>query len=134
MSEFKFIDCNQAADKLKEENYLVVDIRDKDSYNQGHIEGAVNLTNDNIEDFVIDTAKDKSIIVCCYHGNSSQRAAQFLVNNGFYHFNPGVVCDNGWHTKISNIEKNFETKWLSSQACIYKTQYIKNIRFGSNRI
>ena len=34
---------------------------------------------------------------------------KFLVNNGFYHFNPGVVCDNGWHTKISNIEKNFET-------------------------
>ena len=49
MSEFKFIDCNQAAHKLKEENYLVVDIRDKDSYNQGHIEGAVNLTNDNID-------------------------------------------------------------------------------------
>ena len=83
MSEFKFIDCNRAADKLKEENYLVVDIRDKDSYNQGHIEGAVNLTNDNIENFILDTAKDKSIIVCCYHGNSSQRAAQFLVNNGF---------------------------------------------------
>ena len=59
MNEFKFIDYNQAADKLNDENYLVVDIRDKDSYNQGHIEGAVNLTNDNIEDFVIDTAKDK---------------------------------------------------------------------------
>ncbi len=83
MNEFKFIDCNQAAEKLNNKNYLVVDIRDKESYNQGHIEGAVNLTNDNIEDFVIDTAKDKSIIVCCYHGNSSQRAAQFLVNNGF---------------------------------------------------
>ena len=31
MNEFKFIDCNQAADKLNDENYLFVDIRDKDS-------------------------------------------------------------------------------------------------------
>ena len=41
------------------------------------------IQKQDIENFILDTAKDKSIIVCCYHGNSSQRAAQFLVNNGF---------------------------------------------------
>ena len=32
---------------------------------------------------VLDTEKNQSIIVCCYHGNSSQRAAQFLTDRGF---------------------------------------------------
>lgn len=56
---------------------------------------------------------------------------KILVNTGFYHFNPGVVCDNGWHTKIVNCEQNFETKWLSTQACIYKSDYIKKSRFNT---
>ena len=76
MNEFKFIDYNQAADKLNDENYLVVDIRDKDSYNQGHIEGAVNLTNDNMK-ILFRYSQRKSIIVCCYHGNSSKEQHSF---------------------------------------------------------
>ena len=37
----------------------------------------------NIDDFVSNTKKDKSLIVYCYHGNSSQSAAEFLVKSGF---------------------------------------------------
>tara|TARA_Y100000992_G_C21273261_1_gene498252 strand:+ start:2524 stop:3420 length:897 start_codon:yes stop_codon:yes gene_type:complete len=51
---------------------------------------------------------------------------KFFQNNGFYNENPGIVCENGWHTKISNINKDTETMWLSTQACIYKSDYIKN--------
>ena len=44
---------------------------------------------------------------------------------GYYDSRPGIVCDNGWHTKISNIDKDCRTMWLSTQACIYRTKYIK---------
>ena len=37
-----------------------------------------------------------------------------------------MVCKNGWHTKISNLKSDAETMWLSTQACIYKSNYIKN--------
>ena len=50
----------------------------------------------------------------------------FLMKYGFYHKNPGIVCENGWHTKLSNIDKNCQTMWLSSQASIYRSRYIIN--------
>ena len=53
----------------------------------------------------------------------------FFMKYGFYHKNPGIVCENGWHTKISNIDKNYEVMWLSTQACIYHSKYINNIIF-----
>ena len=83
MDPFKFIEPDQVIDKISNERSIVVDIRGKDSFDQGHIDGALNLSNDNIDSFVLDTEKNQSIIVCCYHGNSSQRAAQFLTNRGF---------------------------------------------------
>ena len=83
MDPFKFIEPDQAIDKISNERSIVVDIRDKDSFDQGHIDGALNLSNNNIDNFVSDTEKNQSIIVCCYHGNSSQRAAQFLTDRGF---------------------------------------------------
>ncbi len=53
----------------------------------------------------------------------------FLEKNGFYSKNPGVVCENGWHTKICNVKKNSYTMWLSTQACIYKADIIKDKLF-----
>ena len=55
----------------------------------------------------------------------------FFEKNGFYSQNPGTVCKNGWHTKICNINKNLYTMWLSTQACIYKTDIIKDKLFDT---
>ena len=51
---------------------------------------------------------------------------RFFMKYGFYNSNPGIVCENGWHTKLSNIDKNYEVMWLSTQACIYHSKYINN--------
>ena len=83
MDSFQFIEADQAINKINNEESIVVDIRDKDSFDQGHIDGALNLLNDNIDSFVLDTEKNQCIIVYCYRGNSSQRAAQFLTDRGF---------------------------------------------------
>jgi len=56
----------------------------------------------------------------------------FLEKNGYYNKNPGVVCENGWHTKICNVKKDSYTMWLSTQACIYRTDIIKDKSFDSN--
>lgn len=63
----------------------IVDIRDPQSYSMGHITGAKPLDNDNVKDFIANTPKDENVVVCCYHGNSSQGAAQFLAEQGFTH-------------------------------------------------
>lgn len=50
----------------------------------------------------------------------------FFTKYGFYHKDPGVVCDNGWHTKISNIDSDYQVMWLSTQVSIYRSIHIKN--------
>ena len=83
MYKFKRIDIKTAIHKIDINHALVLDIRDKESFNSGHIDGAFNLSNDNIDHFISNTKKDQSLIVCCYHGNSSQKAAKFLSSHGF---------------------------------------------------
>ena len=61
------------------------------------------------------------------------KKSKFFMKYGFYHKDPGIVCENGWHTKISNIEKNCKTMWLTTQACIYRSNNISNkIYFNVN--
>ncbi|MBI6601507.1 thiosulfate sulfurtransferase GlpE [Pseudomonas rhodesiae] len=82
MSEFKRIPPEQAQ-ALREQGAIVVDIRDQPTYAAAHIAGAKHLDNVNIADFIRDADLDAPVIVACYHGNSSQSAAAYLVNQGF---------------------------------------------------
>lgn len=61
----------------------IVDIRDVSSYAAGHISEAIHLSDNNLTDFVQSNEFDKPLLVYCYHGHSSQPAAQFLAEQGF---------------------------------------------------
>lgn len=103
MIKFKKIDIHSAISRINKDDITIIDIRDKESFKLGHIDGAINLSNNNIDDFICNTRKDKSIIVCCYHGNSSQSAAEFLVKSGF---NDVYSLDGGYEAwKIRNNNK-----------------------------
>jgi len=82
MSEFKRIAPEQAQ-ILREQGAVVVDIRDPQSYANGHISGALHLDNHNLADFIARADFDQPLIVACYHGNSSQSAAAYLAHQGF---------------------------------------------------
>ena len=62
---------------------VVVDVRDENSFKKSHIYGAVHLTEENLDAFVAKTEKSHPVICYCYHGFSSQQAAQYLSQNGF---------------------------------------------------
>ncbi|WP_394175664.1 thiosulfate sulfurtransferase GlpE [Thalassotalea litorea] len=80
---FKHINVQQVAEGLNNQQYVIVDIRDANSFNTSHIPGAVHLTNDNLTDFLHQADYDVPTVVCCYHGISSQQAAQFLISQDF---------------------------------------------------
>ena len=61
----------------------LADIRDEASYNNGHISGATLLDNSGIQTFIESTDLDQALIIYCYHGNSSQNAADWLSEQGF---------------------------------------------------
>ncbi|WP_415890304.1 thiosulfate sulfurtransferase GlpE [Neptuniibacter sp. SY11_33] len=82
MSHFECIDSPKAAGLIKD-GAQVADIRDPNSFAQGHISGSYNLSNENLHDYIAAADMDKPLLVCCYHGISSQQAAQFLIEQGF---------------------------------------------------
>ena len=83
MEQFAHISVIDAQQKITAENAHVVDIRDEQSFAAGHIENAVHLTNGTLNQFMQNVEFDEPVIVCCYHGVSSQQAAQFLIHQGF---------------------------------------------------
>ncbi len=85
MSEvgFKHLHISELHAVLDEKSHVVVDIRDPASFQSGHIPGSIHLTNENLGDFIRSADLDAPLVVCCYHGNSSQQAAQFLASQDF---------------------------------------------------
>lgn len=61
----------------------IVDVRDEQSYESAHIEGAVHLDNTTVQDFILNADHDKPLLVYCYHGNMSQGAAAYFNEQGF---------------------------------------------------
>ena len=53
-------------------------------------------------------------------------------NYNLYSSIPGTVCNNGWHTKISNISRETKAMWLSTQASVYRVSYLNNSKFNTS--
>ncbi len=69
----------------KEENYILLDVRTIEEYNDGHIPGAINVANESIGTAEIAELpnKDQRIYVYCRSGNRSKQAAKKLVKLGY---------------------------------------------------
>ncbi|MFT4807593.1 MAG: thiosulfate sulfurtransferase [Paraglaciecola sp.] len=83
MEQFAHISVQETQQKLSEGVVQIVDIRDDDAFASGHIKDSTHLTNGSLHSFMSDVDFDTPVIVCCYHGISSQQAAQFLIHQGF---------------------------------------------------
>jgi thiosulfate sulfurtransferase len=83
VSGFKKIDVKGASHLIREEAAVLVDIRDAGSFSNSHAETARHLTNDTIISFMDDVEFEQPVLVMCYHGVSSQGAAEYLVNQGY---------------------------------------------------
>lgn len=80
---FSHMQVSELAQVINDKTHVVVDIRDANSFGNGRISDALHLTNENLVDFLRDADPDAPVVVCCYHGHSSQQAAQYLVSQDF---------------------------------------------------
>lgn len=78
------IDCAVAAEKVKN-GALLVDVRTKDEFDQGHLVGARNIPLDYIEGNADALAadKDREIVLYCRSGRRSGIAQTILRSRGF---------------------------------------------------
>ncbi|MGL5361158.1 MAG: thiosulfate sulfurtransferase GlpE [Shewanella sp.] len=100
MSTYKHLSVNQLIQMTESKPVQIVDIRDSNSFNNGHIAGAFNLNNDNLVQFISEADMDSPLVVVCYHGISSQTAAQYLCEQGFddvYSLEGGFSAWHGAH-------------------------------------
>jgi len=86
---------------LKDNSLIIIDVRTKGEYEEGHIPGAVLIPNESIKDRKPELLPDVNqvILVYCRSGNRSKQAAQKLANMGYnkvYEFG-GI---NTWNGKI----------------------------------
>lgn len=75
----------------KDENYILIDVREDYEFREGHIPGAVNIPVGNIT--TVDYSKDKTLIVYCRSGNRSNQAAIKLKNMGYNVKDMGGILD-----------------------------------------
>ncbi|MBS4705708.1 thiosulfate sulfurtransferase GlpE [Aeromonas veronii] len=83
MDQFAHINAHDAYQKLSAGEARLVDIRDPQSFEAAHAVGAFHLTNGTLVHFMNEVDFDTPVIVMCYHGNSSQGAAQYLLQQGY---------------------------------------------------
>ena len=77
------IDIHKAKTLIDQGDITIIDIRDLESYQEAHINKAQCVNDSNLEQFLTKADKDQILICYCYHGFSSQPAAQFFEANGF---------------------------------------------------
>ena len=81
---------NITAEKAKqlmdtEENYIILDVRTQEEYDQGHIPGAILIPDNRIDADAekVLTDKNQLILVYCRSGRRSKLAAERLVKLGY---------------------------------------------------
>ncbi|MFT6029610.1 MAG: thiosulfate sulfurtransferase [Oleiphilaceae bacterium] len=80
---FKRISIEEAQTLIKTQEVTLLDVRDPGSFAAGNIENSIHVTNDNVQIVVNSANKDNPLIIYCYHGNSSQGAADYFSGLGF---------------------------------------------------
>ncbi|MEL3906411.1 MAG: rhodanese-like domain-containing protein [Treponema sp.] len=94
--------------KTEKENYLVIDVREREEYAQGHVRTAINISVNELQYRLseIDDLKSKKIVTICRSGKRSQRAAELLSGYGFTQiFNAQGVGTHNYSliTKVANV-------------------------------
>ena len=80
---FQCISIEEAKIIIDKDNLTIIDIRDRNSFLNGHIDKAIHVEDLDIDNFLKDKNKNDTILIYCYHGNSSKSAANFFVQHGF---------------------------------------------------
>lgn len=85
---FKSISMEEGRKIIESESgYIILDVRTKEEYDEGHIPGAVNVANEDISttNQSIEQLPDKNqkILVYCRSGNRSKQAAKKLAVMGY---------------------------------------------------
>ena len=85
-SVIKYVSMDEIVQIMNENsNYIILDVRTMQEYNEGHIPNAICIPNETISEDIINKLpnKEQLILIYCRSGNRSKQAAQKLKNLGY---------------------------------------------------
>lgn len=86
MPSYRQITMEEAATVMKEtDDYILLDVRTPEEFEDRHIPGAINIPNETIDTEPIPQLPDKEqqILVYCRSGNRSKQASEKLAAQGY---------------------------------------------------
>ena len=78
-ANIQYVSMNEIKTIMEEnENYIILDVRTIEEYNEGHIPNAICIPNETIDESIIEQLPDKEqlILIYCRSGNRSKQATQ----------------------------------------------------------
>jgi rhodanese-related sulfurtransferase len=99
----------EVAQKLESgENVTFLDIRMPWDHDAMHPKGAKPFPINEIQSRLDELDKDKSYVLSCYHGYSSQDATAFLLENGFTDVKSMIGGFSGWSAAGLPVEGKYQ--------------------------
>lgn len=98
--ENKEISYKELNEFMKEKKGFLIDVRSNQEYEEGHLNGAINISVYNIEKEIRNVVKNKSdiIILYCSSGTRSKEAKSILENMGY--------------TEVYNLKGGIDKLWI----------------------
>ena len=83
-------------EKMDDPDFTIIDVRTPDEYNNGHVEGAINIdyNSDTFKDRLAELDKAGEYLVYCRSGNRSSGAVKVMEELEFtmiYHMSGGII-------------------------------------------
>lgn len=79
----KSITIASLIEKMQSEKTILIDVREKDEYESGHIPTAHSIPLSMLEDYLTVLDKKESYYLICQSGGRSARACEMLESHGF---------------------------------------------------
>jgi rhodanese-related sulfurtransferase len=82
--KFGYLSPLLAVTKMNDGNTVVIDVREHEEFNKGHIESAVNLPLSRLKEQTsgLDAYKDKPVLIVCQEGTRSSTAGKIITKAG----------------------------------------------------
>ena len=77
-----FISSKEVLKYIQQGDSVVIDIRDRNSYREGHIPGALSMPRDEFDDNAPVLSEYRTIILCCERGATSLLLGRRLSRKG----------------------------------------------------
>jgi UPF0176 protein len=111
----KYVNAGQMNELLKDENTVVIDMRNHYEYEVGHFNKAIEIPSDTFREqlpMAVDMMKEKkeaNIIMYCTGGIRCEKASAYMLHNGFknvFHLEGGVI-NYAQQVKQQNLQSKF---------------------------